>query len=327
MGEPLLTVQGLKTWFRTDDGLVKAVDGVSFEVAVGETLGLVGESGCGKSVSALSVMGLVPQPPGEYAGGTIHFAGRDLLEASDRELKKLRGNRIAMIFQDPMSSLNPYLTIERQLTEVLELHQGMSRAQARPPAIEMLERVGIPEAAARMNDYPHQFSGGMRQRVMIAMALLCEPELLIADEPTTALDVTIQAQILELIDDLKRDFGTAVILITHDLGVVAGMTDRVLVMYGGRGVEEGSTEDLFERPLHPYTQGLLRSIPRLDDDEPDDLVPIGGLPPHPSDLPPGCPFNPRCSRVLDRCYEDYPEIVRFGEGRWTACWDVEGKPA
>ena len=248
MAPPLLEVRDLRTWFRTDDGLVKAVDGVSFHLEAGETLGLVGESGCGKSVTALSIMGLIPQPPGEVAGGSILYGGQDLLKLSDRDLKRLRGNRIGMIFQDPMSSLNPYLTIERQLTEVLELHKGASRAQARVRSIEMLERVGIPDPASRIDDYPHQFSGGMRQRVMIAMSLLCEPELLIADEPTTALDVTIQAQILELIDDLKRDFGTAVILITHDLGVVAGMTDRILVMYGARGVEEGSTDALFAEP-------------------------------------------------------------------------------
>ena len=323
MPGPLLEIRGLKTWFRTEDGLVKAVDGVDLDVAAGETLGLVGESGCGKSVTALSILGLIPQPPGEIAGGSIRYGGRDLLAMSKRELKSLRGNHIAMIFQDPMSSLNPYLTVERQLTEVLELHRDMSRADARRRAIEMLERVGIPDPEARIDDYPHQFSGGMRQRVMIAMALLCEPELLIADEPTTALDVTIQAQILDLINDLKRDLGTAVILITHDLGVVAGMTDRILVMYGGRGVEEGETEALFERPLHPYTQGLLRSVPRLDEGGRHELVPIAGLPPHPSDLPAGCPFHPRCAAAVDRCREEYPEVVSHGAHRWARCWEVE----
>ena len=227
-----------------------------------------------------------------------------------------------MIFQDPMTSLNPFLTVERQLTEVLELHRGLGASAARARAIEMLERVGIPDPAVRIRDYPHQFSGGMRQRVMIAMALLCEPRLLIADEPTTALDVTIQAQILDLVRDLVRDSGTSVILITHDLGVVAGMADRILVMYAGRVVEEGGTEPLFEAPLHPYTSGLLASVPRLDQDDRAELVPIKGLPPHPSDLPPGCPFHPRCPRVMERCRRDYPAIVTIEDGRWAACWDV-----
>ena len=322
MSSPILQVRDLRTYFRTDDGLVKAVDGVSFDLEPGETLGIVGESGCGKSVTALSVMGLIPQPPGEFAGGRVDFGDIEVLHASDARLKELRGNHVAMIFQDPMTSLNPFLTVERQLTEVLELHEGLSRREARSRAVEMLERVGIADAGARARDYPHQFSGGMRQRVMIAMALLCKPELLIADEPTTALDVTIQAQILDLIADLQRDLGTSVILITHDLGVVAGMTDRVLVMYGGRVVEEGRTEDLFADPLHPYTRGLLRSVPRLDEEKTDELVPIPGLPPHPMDLPSGCPFHPRCSRVLDRCRSEYPEVVRRGEHRWAACWDL-----
>jgi oligopeptide transport system ATP-binding protein len=325
MSEPLLRVRDLRTWFHTDDGLVKAVDGVDFDLDPGETLGLVGESGCGKSVTALSVMGLIPQPPGEHPSGEIHYGGSDLLHASGRELKELRGNRLAMIFQDPMTSLNPYLTVERQLTEVLQIHRGASRREARGRSIEMLERVGISDPAARIDDYPHQFSGGMRQRVMIAMALLCEPELLIADEPTTALDVTIQAQILELMNDLKRDFGTAVILITHDLGVVAGMTDRILVMYGGRVIEEGLTDELFAHPAHPYTRGLLRSVPRLDEGEREELVPIPGLPPHPSDLPAGCHFHPRCSVAVERCHREYPDVVRFGERRWAACWEAEAE--
>jgi oligopeptide transport system ATP-binding protein len=320
MNEPLLSVRDLRTAFRTDDGVVKAVDGVSFDLARGETLGVVGESGCGKSVTLLSVMGLVP-PPGVVEARSITLDGEDLVRAPEERLRDLRGNRMAMIFQDPMTSLNPFLTVERQLTEVLERHRGLSRGQARTRAIELLERVGIADAAARIHDYPHQFSGGMRQRVMIAMALLCEPALLIADEPTTALDVTIQAQILDLIRELVRDSGTSVILITHDLGVVAGMADRVLVMYAGRVVEEGKTDALFEQPLHPYTAGLLASVPRLDDDR-RDLVPIRGLPPHPSNLPPGCPFHPRCPRVMERCRVDYPAVVTLEEGRWAACWDV-----
>jgi oligopeptide transport system ATP-binding protein len=318
---PLLEVRDLRTWFRTDDGLVKAVDGVSFDLAAGETLGVVGESGCGKSVTALSLMGLVP-PPGYVAAGSIRFDGEDLASATEARLRELRGDRISMIFQDPMTSLNPFLTVERQLTEVLERHRGLGASAARARSIEMLERVGIPDPGVRIRDYPHQFSGGMRQRVMIAMSLLCEPRLLIADEPTTALDVTIQAQILDLVRDLVRDSGTSVILITHDLGVVAGMTDRILVMYAGRVVEEGDTEPLFETPLHPYTSGLLASVPRLDEDDRAELVPIKGLPPHPSDLPPGCPFHPRCPRVMERCRRDYPAIVTIEDGRWAACWDV-----
>jgi oligopeptide transport system ATP-binding protein len=320
-GAPLLRVRDLRTWFRTDDGLVKAVDGVSFDLARGETLGIVGESGCGKSVTAMSVMGLVA-PPGYLAGGSIELDGEDLARASEDRLRELRGNRIGMIFQDPMTSLNPFLTVERQLTEVLERHRQVSHRAARARSIEMLERVGIADASTRIRDYPHQFSGGMRQRVMIAMSLLCEPELLIADEPTTALDVTIQAQILDLVRDLVRDSGTSVILITHDLGVVAGMTDRILVMYAGKVVEEGETGALFEAPLHPYTAGLLASVPRLDQAGGEDLVPIPGLPPHPSNLPPGCPFHPRCPRVMERCRRDYPAIVTVEDGRWAACWDV-----
>jgi oligopeptide transport system ATP-binding protein len=321
LASPLLSVRDLRTFFHTDDGLVKAVDGVSFDLAPGETLGIVGESGCGKSVTALSVMGLVPAPGRVEARG-IAFAGEDLASASADRLRELRGDRMAMIFQDPMTSLNPFLSVERQLTEVLERHRGMTRREARGRAIGMLERVGIADASSRIDDYPHQFSGGMRQRVMIAMALLCEPQLLIADEPTTALDVTIQAQILDLIRDLVRDTGTSVILITHDLGVVAGMADRVLVMYAGKIIEEGLTDALFEAPLHPYTVGLLHSVPRLDGEDRGELVPIRGLPPHPSNIPPGCPFHPRCPRAMERCRHDYPAIVTVEEGRWAACWDV-----
>jgi oligopeptide transport system ATP-binding protein len=321
--EPLLSVKNLKTYFKTDDGVVKAVDGVSFDVHAGETLGIVGESGSGKSVANLSVLQLIPRPPGYFPSGEIWFEGKNLLKLSDKEMRSIRGNRISMIFQDPMTSLNPFLTVGRQLTEVLEIHKGMTGAEAAKKAIGMLERVGISEAAHRFEQYPHQFSGGMRQRVMIAMALLCEPKLLIADEPTTALDVTIQAQILALIDDLQRDFGTSVILITHDLGVVAGMAKRVAVMYAGRIVEEGTVEELFEKPRHPYTLGLLKSIPRLNEERMEKLEPIRGLPPDLSNLPGGCPFSPRCDFVTDRCKSDYPDAVLFGEKRWSACWEAK----
>jgi oligopeptide transport system ATP-binding protein len=319
----ILEVRDLRTYFKTDDGVVKAVDGISFDLEKGGSLGIVGESGSGKSVTNLSIMRLVAEPPGYYPSGKVLFEGRDMLALSEKELSKLRGNRVAMIFQDPMTSLNPYLTIERQLTEVLELHKKKSRAEARAIAIEMLGRVGIPQPEQRIDQYPHQFSGGMRQRVMIAMALLCEPVLLIADEPTTALDVTIQAQILDLIRSLRDDFGTSVILITHDLGVVAGMTERVAVMYAGKIVEFGATDDIFEAPSHPYTQGLLASIPRIDEDKSETLTPIAGLPPDLSALPPGCPFKPRCPKAIERCGEEYPPPVELGRGHWAACWRAE----
>ena len=302
---------------------MKAVDGVSFELARGETLGIVGESGSGKTVTCLSVMGLIPQPPGYYAGGEILFGDHDLLKMSERQLRDVRGDQISMIFQDPMTSLNPFLKIERQLTEVLEAHQGLGSVESRRRSIDMLGRVGIADPERRIGQYPHQFSGGMRQRVMIAMALLCEPQLLIADEPTTALDVTIQAQILDLIRELKVDSQTGVVLITHDLGVVAGITDRIIVMYAGKIVEEGPTEEVFANPQHPYTQGLLRSVPRLDEDRKEQLVAIPGLPPDLSALPSGCPFHPRCDRSSERCTVDYPAAVRFTEQRWAACWEVE----
>lgn len=323
MGESILSVRDLRTHFKTDDGIVKAVDGISFDLEAGETLGIVGESGSGKSVTSLSVLRLIPEPPGFYPTGQIRFNGVDLLRASAAQMRALRGHEISMIFQDPMTSLNPYLTVERQLTEVLELHKGMSRQTARTKSIEMLERVGLPDPAARIGNYPHQFSGGMRQRVMIAMALLCEPKLLIADEPTTALDVTIQAQILELIRELQRDFGTSVVLITHDLGVVAGMADRIAVMYAGRIVEEASTDILFESAGHPYSHGLLASIPRLDETRGERLVPIAGLPPDLSNLPAGCPFRPRCPRAQERCATEYPPAFALEAGQWAACWDVE----
>jgi oligopeptide transport system ATP-binding protein len=327
MSEPLLSVRDLEVHFRTDDGLVRAVDGVSFQLRKGETLGIVGESGSGKSVTCNALMRLVPTPPGRIAGGQVTFDGRSLLEASPREMRRIRGNEISMIFQDPMTSLNPFLKVSRQLTEVLELHRGMTSKAARTKALDMLEQVGIPDAARRFDQYPHQFSGGMRQRVMIAMALLCQPKLLIADEPTTALDVTIQAQILELIKGLRERVGTSVLLITHDLGVVAGMADEILVMYAGKVAEFSDARGLFRRPAHPYTEGLLRSIPRLDAREGDRLVPIRGLPPIVSKLPPGCPFRPRCDFAVDACGQVYPARRAFGEGHFAHCHNprqVEG---
>jgi oligopeptide transport system ATP-binding protein len=317
---PLLEVRNLETQFVTQDGVVKAVNNVSFHVERGETLGIVGESGSGKSVTSLSVMRLIPSPPGKITAGQIIFDGENLLDASDEEMRHIRGNRIAMIFQDPMTSLNPVLTIGRQLTESLELHMKMTQTEARRRAIELLGMVGIPSAGKRLDDYPHQFSGGMRQRVMIAMGLSCNPELLIADEPTTALDVTIQAQILELINRLKNELGTAVILITHDLGVVAGMTDRVIVMYAGRVVEEGPTDELFGNPRMPYTIGLLRSIPRLDEESGRKLTPIRGLPPDLIGLPEICPFSPRCDYfVAGKCDQQTPPLRTVAPDHRAAC--------
>ena len=318
----LLSIRDLQTHFRTEDGVVKAVDGVSFDLAEGETLGIVGESGSGKSVTCLSLLRLVPSPPAFFPGGEVRFDDRDLLKLSEAEMEKIRGDKIAMIFQDPMTSLNPYLTVERQLTEVLEVHRDLSRAEARSLCIEMLGKVGIPSPDKRIDQYPHEYSGGMRQRVMIAMALLCNPRLLIADEPTTALDVTIQAQILELISELKRDLNMGVILITHDLGVVAGTTDRIAVMYAGRIVEYGQTDEVFENPRHPYTRGLLQSVPRLDQQDAE-LTAIPGLPPDLSALPGGCPFHPRCELANDRCRSDYPDVVNFQHGHWASCWEAE----
>ncbi len=321
--QPLLQIEGLKTYFRTDEGTVRAVDGVSYSVGRGECVGVVGESGSGKSVTQITLMGLIPMPPGEIAGGKVMFDGQDLLALKPRELRKLRGNRISMIWQDPMTSLNPFLRISRQLIEPLMTHQGMDKASAKQKAIEMLEKVGIPGAADRIDQYPHQFSGGMRQRVMIAMALLCAPELLIADEPTTALDVTIQAQILELIKDLRRDFGTSVILITHDLGVVAGMADRIVVMYAGKVVEEAPAQELFHHPSHPYTVGLLRSVPRLDKGKTGRLIPIDGLPPNTSKPIAGCPFADRCVWVRPECKKGFPEPADFGGGHRSYCIRAE----
>jgi len=323
---PLLEVKNLKTYFLTEDGLVKAVDGVSYDLKRGETLGLVGESGCGKSVSALSVLRLIPNPPGRIVGGEIFFEGRDLLKLSEEEIRAIRGNRIAMIFQEPMTSLNPVLTIGRQIAEPMELHKGMTKEQALQEAVTLLSKVHIPEAKRRLGAYAHQFSGGMRQRAMIAMGLGCSPELIIADEPTTALDVTIQAQLLELMKNLTRDFGMALIIITHNLGVVARYADRVNVMYAGRIVEKAAAAALYADPRHPYTLGLMASVPRLDVDTKKKLVPIEGQPPDLLAVPAGCAFHPRCRYVLDVCRKDSPELRQVGDKHEIACWvDVTKK--
>ncbi|GAA2858053.1 oligopeptide transport system ATP-binding protein [Aminobacter niigataensis] len=316
----LLEVRNLTVEFRLEKGVVRAVDDVSFTLKRGETLGIVGESGSGKSVTSLAVMRLIPNPPGRIAGGEIIFDGKNLLDATEKEMRRIRGKRIAMIFQDPMSSLNPVLTIGRQITESLKLHMDMGGRAAELRATELLDLVGIPSAKKRLKEFPHEFSGGMRQRVMIAMALACNPELLIADEPTTALDVTIQAQILELIGQLQKELGTAVIMITHDLGVVAGMADRLLVMYAGRVVEDAPTEPLFADPRMPYTMGLLNSIPRLDERKGAELVPIPGLPPDLTRLGKECPFHPRCRfAVKGVCDVTVPPLRQVAEEHKAAC--------
>jgi oligopeptide transport system ATP-binding protein len=324
----LLEVKGLKTRFFTQDGVVNAVNGIDYTLEEGETLGIVGESGCGKSVSVLSIMRLIPDPPGKIVGGEVFFDGRDLLKLNPDEIRQIRGNKIAMIFQDPMTSLNPVLTIGRQVSEALELHLGMDKKQSRQRTVELLELVGIPEAAGRVDDYPHQFSGGMRQRVMIAMGLSCNPQILIADEPTTALDVTIQAQIVELVKRLKDEIGMAVIWITHDLGVVAGIAEKVIVMYAGFIVEAAPVKDLYGDPRHPYTLGLLASLPRLDAKTREQLYSIEGLPPDLIALPKGCPFAARCDYVLDKCLEENPSLEPVGPSHYIACWvDVKGGEA
>jgi len=320
MPEPLLRVEDLHVHFRTDDGLVKAVNGVSFELAPGETLGIVGESGSGKTVTNLALLGLIPQPPGVIARGRALYRGQDLLHLNIAQLSKIRGKQIAMIFQDPMTALNPFLTVGEQLTEVTRLHLKHTAQQARQHAIEMLVKVGIPSPDRRIDDYPHQFSGGMRQRVMIAMALSCQPDVLIADEPTTALDVTIQAQMLELIKDLQKSQGTAVILITHSLGVVASVCDRVIVMYAGQIAEEAAALALFERPQHPYTLGLMQSIPRWDASTHEPLKAIPGQPPDMLRPPSGCPFHPRCPFILDKCKTEMPPLEKAVHGGRKACW-------
>ena len=319
----LLDVRDLHTQFTTSSGVVRAVDGVSWDVRAGETVALVGESGCGKSVSALSVMRLVAAPAGRITEGRIVFKGRDLLTLTDDDMRKVRGREIGMIFQEPMTSLNPVLTVGRQLTETLEIHLGMTPTQARARAGEILGLVGISDPERRLRQYPHQFSGGMRQRIMIAMALSCNPALILADEPTTALDVTIQAQILELLKDLSRKLGVAMLIITHNLGVVARYADRVNVMYAGRIVERGTAREIYAHPRHPYTLGLLRSVPRLDEPRKARLDPISGQPPDLTRLPPGCAFAPRCSFVAERCRINRPELATVGEAHTAACWESE----
>ena len=317
--EPLLRVEDLRTWFHTDEGTAKAVDGVSFGLAEQETLGIVGESGCGKSVTALSILRLIPDPPGRIEGGSVRFQGRDLLELSEKEMRRIRGNEIAMIFQEPMTSLNPVYTVGEQISEVLRLHRGMSRAEAEERAIEMLRRVRIPDPEQRVEEYPHQLSGGQRQRVMIAMALACDPALLIADEPTTALDVTVQAQILDLLRELQNEFGMAIMLITHDLGVIAEMAHRVVVMYAGVVVESGAVEQIFDGPNHPYTEGLKAAIPKLGE-KVERLATIPGTVPSPYEEIVGCPFQNRCPYVMDVCRREFPPLYAVGAGHEARCF-------
>ena len=319
----LLEVKNLKTHFFTMDGVVKAVDGVSYELNEGETLGLVGESGCGKSVSALSVMRLIPDPPGKIIDGEILLDGEDILKINMEGMREVRGAKIAMVFQEPMTSLNPVLTVERQITETLQLHMGMSKLESQRESVNLLTRVGIPDPEIRIKQYPHQFSGGMRQRVMIAMALSCNPRLIIADEPTTALDVTIQAQILDLMKSLTTELGVALIVITHNLGVVARYADRVNIMYAGKVIERGEAREIYSNPRHPYTVGLLRSVPRLDLPRRAKLDPIEGQPPDLINLPPGCAFRERCRWAIDKCATDTPELVETSDGHLSACFRAD----
>jgi oligopeptide/dipeptide ABC transporter ATP-binding protein len=326
----LLDVEDLKTYFRTEYGLVKAVDGVSFHVNQGEIIGLVGESGCGKSVSILSVMRLIPSPPGETVGGRVIFDGKDLLKypANGPLMRSIRGSKLTMIFQEPMTSLNPVLTISRQMTETLELHLKMDSRSARERAIELLRMVGVPDAAKRVDDYPHQFSGGMRQRVMIAIALSCNPMIIFADEPTTAVDVTTQAQLLELMKDLVTRLNTSLVIVTHNLGVVARYAQRIYVMYAGRIIESGHSEDIFNHPRHPYTVGLLNSVPKLGERHGTrKLIPIYGLPPNLINMPPTCAFLPRCTEKIGRCEkEPWPELRAVGDQHYISCYvEIEGK--
>jgi oligopeptide/dipeptide ABC transporter ATP-binding protein len=320
MPDFILDVQGLETTFKTPEGVIHAVNGVSFGLAEGETLGVVGESGCGKSVTMLSVLGLIPSPPGKVIAGNAIFSGQDLIKMSKEDIRHVRGAQIAMIFQDPMTSLNPVLTIGRQLEEPLMLHIGMTKKQASERAAELLSMVGIPNAKDRLSDYPHQYSGGMRQRVMIAMALSCSPQILIADEPTTALDVTIQAQIMELVKRLRDELGMAIVWITHDLGVVAGLAQRVLVMYGGLIIEESPVKELYANPQHPYTLGLLGSLPRVDETAHSKLYSIEGQPPVLYQKPNACPFAPRCKWVMEHCWNENPPLLEVGPDHRAACW-------
>jgi len=322
----LLEVRDLQTCFATAGGTIRAVDGISYDVHAGETVALVGESGCGKTVSALSVMRLIMPPAGHIVGGQVLFKGHDLLALDEEAMRRVRGREIAMVFQEPMTSLNPVLTVGRQLTETLEIHLGMSAAQARQRVIDLLAMVGLPDPTQRLLQYPHQFSGGMRQRIMIAMALACEPALILADEPTTALDVTVQAQILELLQDISRRLGVAVVLITHNLGIVARYAARVNVMYAGKIVEQGGVRAIYAHPRHPYTLGLLRSVPRLDEPRKLKLQPIEGQPPDLMHLPNGCPFVARCAYALERCQHDVPPLRAIAEGHLSACWVAETLP-
>jgi oligopeptide/dipeptide ABC transporter ATP-binding protein len=321
---PLLDIRHLSTHFKTPHGMVRAVDDVSLTVSAGDVLGIVGESGCGKSVLSLSILQLLPMPPAFFAGGQILFDGQDLLKASSEEVRRIRGNRISMIFQEPMTALNPVFTIGNQLAEVFQVHEAMGRSQALEKSVEMLETVGVPAPQRRVKEYPFQLSGGMRQRVMIAMALACRPALLIADEPTTALDVTIQAQILELMNKMREDLQTAIVIISHDLGVIAEMAKRVAVMYTGQIMESADTLSLFDNPLHPYTRGLMRAIPSLEmNADKGELYEIAGVVPSLTALPPGCPFNPRCPRVGDICRQQLPELRELAPGHRVACWMVD----
>jgi len=314
----LLTVEDLRTWFYTEEGVVKAVDGVSFSVTKGRVLGIVGESGSGKSIASLSIMRLIPMPPGRIVSGGIYFHEQDLLKLNTAQMRRIRGNSIAMIFQEPMTSLNPVMRVGKQISEALRLHQGLSKQAAKEKAITLLDMVRIPNPDKRYNDFPHQMSGGMRQRVMIAMALSCEPELLICDEPTTALDVTIQAQILDLINEMKEEYGSAVMMITHDMGVIAETADDVAVMYTGRIMEYAAVDAVFEEPLHPYTKGLLQSVPKLNQRD-EKLSSIRGVVPKATAMPTGCPFHPRCDVMIDRCVRECPPPLPVA-GRQVACW-------
>ena len=320
--EKLIDVNDLQTYFHTEEGTVKAVDGVSFEIYPGETLGVVGESGCGKSVTSLSIMRLIESPPGQIENGEILFNGKDLTKLNQKEMRKIRGNDISMIFQEPMTSLNPVYTVGDQIMEAILIHKDVNKKQARQEAIDMLRKVGIPLPEQRVDEYPHQLSGGMRQRVMIAMALSCDPQLLIADEPTTALDVTIQAQILELMNSLKSQFGMAIMMITHDLGVIAEVSDRVAVMYAGKIVQYTDVKTLYADPKHPYTWGLMHSIPHIEKDL-DRLEAIPGNVPNPLNFPTGCKYNTRCPFATDKCRTDEPDIVEVEEGHHVACWHID----
>ena len=321
MTEALLSVENLHTQFRTEGGLVQAVDDVSFNIQAGETFALVGESGCGKSVTALSIMGLIPNPPGEITSGSIQFGGVDLLKLSSTEMRSIRGSKIGMIFQEPMSSLNPVLTIESQLAEPLKIHTGLSASAANDRAQELIDMVGIPDSKTRLKQYPHELSGGQRQRIMLAMAMACAPRLLIADEATTALDVTIQAQILDLMQEVTEKSGAALLIITHNLGIVARYADRVAVMYAGKLREVGDASDIYAASQHPYTVGLLRSVPRLDSEKGTPLSPIGGEIPDLTNLPGGCAFNPRCQWAVDRCSVEEPELIEISQGKQVACFE------